>query len=85
MLAHKDHPRLQGPVTIEDLQLESHAAKTLNLQVQEWPVEVSNQKFHMIWHKRYDADAGHQWLRTQIQRSVMDAYQLALSEKGTVR
>ncbi len=140
LLAHKDHPRIQGPVTAEALQQESHvslnltpgklinaekvtfwqrmpqhssiqvhkmssvvqiisqtelvglvpriyahhAAQTLNLQIQEWPVDVSNQKFHMIWHKRYEADAGHQWLRSITQRSVMDAYKRALSEKGTV-
>jgi len=139
LLARKGHPRIQGPVTIEDLQQESHVAlnlapgklanaekvtfwqhlhqhatiqvhkmssvvqivsqseliglvprihahhstKTLNVQIQEWPVEVNNQKFYMIWHKRHEADAGHQWLRSITQRSVMDAYQLALSEKAT--
>lgn len=138
LLARKDHPRIQGPVTIDELKQESHvslnltpgklanaekvtfwqrllphvsiqvhkmssvvqivsqseliglvpriyahhAARMLNLQIQEWPTEVSNQKFQMIWHKRYEADAGHQWLRHHAQESVMAAYQLALSEKG---
>ena len=137
LLARKDHPRIQGPVTIEDLQQESHVAlnlspgklanaekvtfwqqmhqhasiqvhkmssvvqivsqsdliglvprihahyatKRLNVQIQEWPVEVNNQKFHMIWHKRHEADAGHLWLRDHAQKSIFAAYQLALSEK----
>lgn len=137
LIACKEHPRIQGPVSFEDLQHESHvslnlapgrlanaekvtfsqhlqqhaslqvhkmssvvqivsqteliglvprvyahyAASTLGLQIQEWPVEVSNQKFHMIWHKRHEADAGHQWLRRCAEESVLTAYQLALAEK----
>lgn len=45
-------------------------SKMLGLQVIRTPTPVSNQKFHMAWHKRYDDDAGHKWLRDRVAESI---------------
>lgn len=41
-------------------------AETYGLQVFETPMPMSNQQFHMIWHKRFDDDPAHRWLRRQV-------------------
>jgi DNA-binding transcriptional LysR family regulator len=41
-------------------------ASTNGIQFFDLPVEMSNQSFHMIWHKRADMDAGLIWLRDQV-------------------
>ncbi|WP_417417057.1 LysR family transcriptional regulator [Hoeflea sp.] len=45
-------------------------SKMLGLQVIRPPMPVSNQNFHMTWHKRYDDDAGHKWLRDRVAESI---------------
>jgi len=45
-------------------------ADIFGLQVIRPPMPVSNQNFHMTWHKRYNDDAGHVWLRNCVMDSV---------------
>lgn len=42
-------------------------AERYNLQVIRPQTPVSNQQFHMIWHKRNEVDEGIVWLRNQIE------------------
>lgn len=41
-------------------------APSLGLQVLELPMELSNQQFYLIWHKRASEDDGLRWLSEQI-------------------
>ena len=45
-------------------------AGTYGLQVMQVPMSVSNQQFHMTWHKRFDGDPGHLWLRQRVVEAV---------------
>lgn len=41
-------------------------SSAFGLQVFDLPIDLSNQQFHLIWHKRTEADDGLIWLRDQI-------------------
>lgn len=45
-------------------------ASDYGLQIIQPPMPVSNQQFHIIWHKRFDEDPGHIWLRQRIAAAV---------------
>jgi DNA-binding transcriptional LysR family regulator len=48
----------------------ARAAGAYGLQVIAPPVPINNQQFHMIWHKRFDNDPGHAWLRASVSAAV---------------
>ncbi|MEO0384346.1 MAG: LysR family transcriptional regulator [Pseudomonadota bacterium] len=43
------------------------------LQILKVPVPEIEQKFQLIWHRRFDSDVGHTWLRDNITRAVVQA------------
>ena len=45
--------------------------KLLNLKLIRPPIDIPVFKITQIWHKRYDTDPGHQWLRNLIQEICM--------------
>ena len=47
-----------------------HMANHYRLQIIELKTPFSNQNFHLSWHKRYDSDEAHRWLREKI-KSVL--------------
>lgn len=51
-------------------QYATHAARTLDLDLFELPVGGQNLDVGMHWHRRYDRDGAHMWLRDQV-RSVL--------------
>lgn len=42
------------------------ASPQYGLQIFDLPLELSNQQFHLIWHKRAAEDEGIKWLREKI-------------------
>lgn len=52
------------------LQFAALAAKTLDLDLFELPVGGHDLDVGMYWHRRYDRDGAHMWLRSQV-RSVL--------------
>ncbi|OGT30785.1 MAG: hypothetical protein A3E87_07475 [Gammaproteobacteria bacterium RIFCSPHIGHO2_12_FULL_35_23] len=44
-----------------------------NFLIKPLPFEVPNIEFFLVWHKRYDNDPGHQWLREQI-KALFEVY-----------
>lgn len=51
----------------------SKVAVQYGLEIIAHPVPEIEQKFQMIWHRRFEADAGHMWLRDNIEKAVSDA------------
>ena len=41
-------------------------ARRYDLDIFDLPISLPAIRFHLIWHERYDADAGHRWLRELI-------------------
>jgi len=58
-------------------------ASIYGLQIVELPTALSNQKFHLIWHKRSDADEGHRWLREAMAAAVSAKYDEITTERGS--
>jgi LysR family transcriptional regulator, transcriptional activator for leuABCD operon len=52
----------------------NHIAQIYGLQIVDLPIVVSDQQFHLIWHKRNEADDGHRWLREFVGDLVAKAY-----------
>lgn len=48
-------------------------AAQYGLEIITLSVPEIEQKFQLIWHRRFDADAGHTWLRDTIQKAVSQA------------
>jgi DNA-binding transcriptional LysR family regulator len=48
-------------------------AAQYGLEIITLPVPEIEQKFQLIWHRRFDSDAGHTWLRDTIARAVRQA------------
>lgn len=48
-------------------------AAQYNLEIIPLPVPEIEQNFQVIWHRRFDSDAGHTWLRDNIERAVSQA------------
>lgn len=48
-------------------------AAQFGLEIIALPVPEIEQKFQLIWHRRFDSDAGHMWLRDNIARAVSEA------------
>lgn len=47
-------------------------AERYRLQIIALPVPEIEQRFQLIWHHRFDSDAGHMWLRDNIARAVSE-------------
>lgn len=45
-------------------------ATQYGLEIIPLPVPEIEQKFQLIWHRRFDSDAGHSWLRDTIEKAV---------------
>jgi DNA-binding transcriptional LysR family regulator len=41
-------------------------ARRYDLEIFDLPISLPAIRFHLIWHRRYDGDAGHRWLRSLI-------------------
>lgn len=48
-------------------------AAQFGLEIMALPVPEIEQRFQLIWHRRFDSDAGHTWLRDNIARAVSEA------------
>lgn len=48
-------------------------AAQFGLEIIALPVPEIEQIFQLIWHRRFDSDAGHTWLRDNIARAVSEA------------
>lgn len=53
--------------------LGEHLAPKLNLKLFDLPFEVPNQDWYMVWHKDFDLDPAHVWLRRQVLALFHDA------------
>lgn len=49
-------------------------APQYGLQILNAPVPEIEQKFQLIWHRRFEADAAHMWLRDNIESAVAQAH-----------
>lgn len=47
-------------------------AAQFGLEIIALPVPEIEQRFQLIWHRRFDSDAGHKWLRDNIARAVSE-------------
>lgn len=54
-------------------------AEAYGLQIVPLPIQGSNQHYHMIWHRRFDSDKGHVWLREAAAAAVTEAYKRLVS------
>lgn len=52
--------------------LAKSVAKQLNLKLFKIPLERPTHHWHMIWSRELNENAGHRWLRTQIEQIVQD-------------
>jgi DNA-binding transcriptional LysR family regulator len=51
-------------------------AAQYGLEIIPLPVPEIEQKFQLIWHRRFDSDAGHIWLRDTIEKAVLQAQEV---------
>lgn len=60
--------QLQGTNLIATIQrrLAQELSKGTNIRVLELPIAFDTLKEAMVWHKRYNEDLGHQWLRSTL-------------------
>jgi hypothetical protein len=59
-----------GLVAVLSRRLREHWARTYGLSTREFPFAASAISTQMRWHRRFDDQAAHLWLRTFVERTA---------------